>query len=90
MKINTSLIIHPAEPQKPTEPTAPPGGNIENRQPPRKPSKLQGVDKNIEPSAKSALNRTKFESTILVYNRREIPTEEQSKLHSSHRLDLYI
>jgi hypothetical protein len=39
MEINSNIFAHqPVKPVKPSEPTPPPGGNIENRQPPSEPT----------------------------------------------------
>jgi hypothetical protein len=37
MEVNMNYQIEPMKPAKPAEPVSPPGGNIENRQPPSEP-----------------------------------------------------
>ncbi len=56
MKISSISAFQPMKSSKPSEPTPPPGGNIENRQPPSEPTGPSGVQKNPDLSVQSVSN----------------------------------
>lgn len=56
MEINSIPAFFQMKPNKPPEPMPPPGGNIENRQPPPEPTGPFGTQQNQDSSVQSALN----------------------------------
>jgi len=85
MEISNISAYQPMKPIKPAEPTPPPGGNIENRQPPSESSKPAG------PSNTGTVNNSALQSLQKILNNysdmsnldKNIPVELASQLQNS-------
>ncbi len=66
MQINGISAMQQMTPVKPQAPTPPPGGNIENRQPPSEPGNSSGLQSGLQ-SILSAIDDSNERKSIDVY-----------------------
>ncbi len=92
MEINSISTYQPMKPSKPLEPAPPPGGNIENRQPPSEPT---APSKPLEASNRNTVNYSALRSLQVILSDfsdvsnlgKEKQAELTSRLHDSGLLE---